>query len=59
MQVELTGAEAGLVAYWKFNEGAGQAAADSAPGGLIGWLGAGAEPDSSDPAWTTVGLPSP
>src|SRR5690606_17058615 len=32
--VELTGAEPGLVAYWRFNEGTGTTVADDAPGTL-------------------------
>ncbi|MGE0461260.1 MAG: LamG domain-containing protein [Vicinamibacterales bacterium] len=36
--VELTGAEPGLVAYWRFNEGTGTTVADDAPGTLTATL---------------------
>ncbi len=49
MSAELTGAEAGLIAYWKFNEGEGTTAADSDT--------AGAHPLtlSAGPTWSPGG----
>jgi hypothetical protein len=51
MGVELTGGEAGLVGYWRFNEGAGQSAGDSSPSANHGQLGSDASVDSRDPQW--------
>lgn len=50
---ELGGGEAGLVAYYPFNEGAGQVAADQSGNGRDGRLGSTADTDSHDPAWHT------
>ena len=56
MNVELAGTEPGLIAYYKFNEGAGQTASDSSGNGHGGTLGSTTGSDSSDPFW--VGSPS-
>lgn len=48
----LSGREAGLVGYWRFDEGGGQVARDRSASGNHGRLGATREPDASDPAWT-------
>jgi hypothetical protein len=53
----LTGGEPGLVAYWRFDEGAGQTAADSSPLGNHGQLGASALAEASDPTWMVSGAP--
>jgi hypothetical protein len=58
MNVELTGAESGLVAYYSFNEGGGQIAADSTVNGNDGILGTTAGADANDPAWATSGPPA-
>ncbi|HET6201684.1 MAG TPA: LamG-like jellyroll fold domain-containing protein [Planctomycetota bacterium] len=50
----LTGSEPGLVAYWRFEEGGGQFAADTTPNGNVGVFGALPVPDPSDPAWAVV-----
>jgi lysophospholipase L1-like esterase len=54
MNVELTGAESGLVAYYSFNEGGGQIAADSTVNGNDGILGTTAGADANDPAWASI-----
>ena len=51
MLVELTGSETGLVAYYRFNAGGGQTAADDGPQGHHGSLGPTVLSDSSDPTW--------
>jgi hypothetical protein len=51
----LNGNEAGLVGYWRLNEGGGQTAANSASattGSLNGTLGASAAASIDDPAWS-------
>ena len=54
--VELTGTETGLVAYYRFNEGSGQTAADEgATPANDGTLGSAAGADSSDPTWESSG----
>ena len=57
MDRRLTGVEAGLVSYWEFDEGTGQAVADSGPGGNDGQLGTTSSQDTSDPAWLAHGAP--
>jgi len=52
MHTKLTGDEDGLVAYWAFDEGAGQIAVDSSLYGNDGMLGLGPDEDESDPNWT-------
>jgi len=51
MNVELAGNEAGLIGYWKFNEGSGQEILDSQTNGTQhnGTLGADNNPASDDP----------
>ena len=51
--VLLQGNEPHLVGYWNFDEGAGDQIHDKTAGNNTGRLGAGAGPDSSDPAWST------
>jgi len=58
MNTELTGNESGLVAYYKFNEGTGQIATDSA-GNYNGTLGDSTGSDSADPTWITSDAPLP
>ncbi len=55
METELTGTEAGLVAYFKLNEAQGQSAADSGPYGNNGVLGDSQTTDSADPRWVYEG----
>jgi CubicO group peptidase (beta-lactamase class C family) len=59
MNLELTGSESGLVAYYDFNEGTGQTAFDSGPNGYDGTLGSNSGVDARDPAWIPSGAPSP
>lgn len=54
MNVQLTGNESGLVNYWRFDDGSGTSAADSA-GVNSGNLGGGAV--SSVPTWIVSGAP--
>jgi hypothetical protein len=51
LNVELTGGEAGLVAYYRFNDGSGQTAADSSGNGQDAVLGSNSTVESIDPAW--------
>ena len=53
-----TGAEAGLVGYWPFDDGSGQVAGDATGNGLAATLGASAAADASDPAWATTAWPN-
>ncbi len=50
----------GLVGYWAFDEGSGQALADMSPAHNDGYLGEMRDPDSADPLWleddTAAGL---
>ena len=57
MHRALTGTESGLVAYWRFDEGAGQVASDSTGRGNAGQLGDASSADSADPIWTPSGAP--
>ena len=41
----------GLLGYWAFNEGTGQAVADLSPAGNDGFLGERPDPDNADPLW--------
>ena len=52
MSTELTGAEPGLVAYWKINEGLGTAVADGSPSGLAATM-------FNSPTWTSGGPMTP
>ena len=58
MNQELTGSESGLVAYYDFNEGAGQTAFDSGPNGYDGTLGSTPGVDATDPAWIPPATPT-
>jgi len=58
MNQELTGSESGLVAYYDFNEGAGQTASDSGPNGYHGTLGSTPGVDANDPAWMPPATPT-
>jgi hypothetical protein len=53
----LTGEEPGLIAYWDFEEQAGQTAADLSGHGNDGRLGDSGEPDSRDPLWVASAPP--
>jgi hypothetical protein len=53
----LTGGEPGLVAYWRFDEGAGQLAQDSSPFHNDGRLGATSAIEASDPTWMDSTVP--
>jgi len=53
----LDGDEPGLVAYYQFDEGAGQAIVDSSAAGNDGSLGATGDPGSDDPARVVSGAP--
>ncbi|MHC4738696.1 MAG: LamG domain-containing protein [Planctomycetota bacterium] len=57
MHTKLTGDEDGLVGYWAFDEGEGQAAGDSSLYGNDGTLGLGPDEDDSDPAWVDSDAP--
>ncbi|MCY2959150.1 MAG: LamG domain-containing protein [Planctomycetota bacterium] len=54
---QLLGTEPGLVAYWKFNEGAGQTVYDQSTAGNDGQLGATSLPEPSDPTWVVSDIP--
>src|SRR6185369_9914552 len=47
----LSGSEPGLVAYWRFDEGAGQVLHDSSTNGHDALLGSSAQADGADPTW--------
>jgi concanavalin A-like lectin/glucanase superfamily protein len=51
MYAELTGNENGLVAYWNFNDGDGQAVLDSTSNQIDGVLGLNSQVESYDPSW--------
>lgn len=51
MHQPLSGSEAGLLAYWKFDDGTGQWAMDSSPNGRNGLLGGSVAVGSNDPLW--------
>ncbi|HUN81289.1 MAG TPA: FG-GAP-like repeat-containing protein [Phycisphaerae bacterium] len=55
--LKLIGNEAGLVGYWRFDEGSGQSVNDSSPFGNHGVLGSGVSSESQDPAWSNSGAP--
>jgi hypothetical protein len=55
MYRSLAGDESGLLAYWKFDEGSGQTAADSSPNGRTATRGATSAADEDDPAWGASG----
>ncbi|MCI0578866.1 MAG: LamG domain-containing protein, partial [Chloroflexi bacterium] len=53
----LNGNEFGLVGYWRFDEGSGQAALDSTSNGNNGKLGSTPGNDGNDPAWIVSDAP--
>ncbi|MFZ5476523.1 MAG: MopE-related protein [Myxococcota bacterium] len=55
MTAPFTGTEAGLWAYWDFDDGAGQTAADLAPIGRDATLGATSASATDDPTWEIGG----
>jgi hypothetical protein len=57
MTKRLLGTEAGLVGYWRFDEGSGQVAADATGHGLNGRLGETPSADGWDPIWATSAAP--
>jgi len=54
--VELNGDESGLVAYYQFNNGAGQSAIDSTGNLYHGILGSQPDIDVNDPAWGSAAI---
>jgi predicted metalloprotease len=59
MHALLSGTEAGLVGYWRFNEGEGDVAYDLTQRGHEGRLGSAVGPDANDPLWWSPGAPVP
>lgn len=57
MKRRLTGSEAGLRAYYRLDEGTGQATADQTPVALHAVRGLTSAAASDDPAWITSGAP--
>jgi hypothetical protein len=57
MNKVLTGNEAGLIGYWRFDEGQGQIAYDLSGNENDGQLGISAQVDNSDPCWITSDAP--
>jgi len=55
----LNGSEAGLVGYWRFDEGSGDVAFDATGNGHHGQLGSAVGVDANDPQWTTDVPPIP
>jgi hypothetical protein len=53
----LQGNEPGLVAYWPFNEGAGQFTADLTANGQVARLGSSDVADANDPLWVESDSP--
>jgi len=53
MNIELSGSESGLIAYYPFNEGAGQTVLDQTGKGHLGTLGISAVASDDDPAWVS------
>jgi len=53
----LRGDEPGLVGYWRFNEGSGQAVHDLAGYDNYGRLGASPDSDAQDPQWALSDVP--
>jgi hypothetical protein len=52
-----TGSDPNLVAYWNFDEGAGQTAADASGHGNNGTLGSSNGIDTADPCWVESDVP--
>lgn len=59
MNVRLVGTEAGLVGYWRFDEGTGDVAFDATGRGHNAQLGNLVGPDANDPVWSTDRAPIP
>ncbi len=57
MNCPLVGNEAGLVGYWRFDEGSGQVAYDATSNGNNGQLGSTSGTDSNDPTWLVSDAP--
>lgn len=57
MKRSLRGDEPGLVANWRFDEGAGQEALDTSPNGITLRLGENTAVDTYDPTWTSNPIP--
>jgi hypothetical protein len=57
MHRQLLGDEAGLVAYWRLDEGSGDSSVDDSGSGPALRLGSTSGPDPADPAWTAPGRP--
>jgi len=57
MAKHLAGTEAGLVGYWRFDEGSGDVAFDATSNHLDGQLGSAVGPDANDPQWTSNSAP--
>lgn len=57
MATRLSGTEAGLLGYWRLDEGLGQVLDNRGSDGTDGVLGAAAATDGADPAWSTDGPP--
>ncbi len=57
MCVRLRGDETGLLGCWKFDEGAGQVAADLSPNGNDARLGSLPDADDADPRWLAAQVP--
>jgi len=57
MYCPLTGNEAGLVGYWRFDEGSGLIAYDASGNGNNGELGGSSTPNADDPTWVVSGAP--
>jgi hypothetical protein len=53
----LTGSEPGLVGYWRFNEGSGQAVVDATGHFADGQLGTSSGSDDQDPLWVASQVP--
>jgi len=53
-----TGAEPGLMAYWRMDEGTGQQVGDVL-GNYPGQMGSTPSPDPNDPLWVDSGVPYP
>jgi CubicO group peptidase (beta-lactamase class C family) len=58
MNLELSGTEQGLVAYYRFNEGSGQTAFDSSGYNNNAMLGSTITTDTNDPAWVSFEPPT-
>ncbi len=57
MHYPLSGDEPGLIAYWNFDEGAGQQILDLTGNGSNGYLGINLEMDENDPVWVESDAP--